>query len=141
MLCLPVLCLGAPLAADGAKRVFAPGGYALGGVDPVGYFVDGRARMGSEKWKLHWAGALWLFADAASMGTFESNPRRFAPRYGGHCAYAMAHGDVRPVDPAAWAIRDGHLYLTRTPETLAMWQRDPDRYMAMADAVWSRMWR
>jgi hypothetical protein len=88
------------------------GNVAIKGYDPVAYFTEQRAVKGSQNLSLDWFGARWLFSSAAHKTMFSENPVKFSPQYGGHCADGVAYGDLtRNIDPQAWRIIDGKLYL------------------------------
>ncbi len=88
------------------------GNTAIKGFDPVAYFTERRALRGSEKFSHDWLGAKWLFANATHRDLFVEDPVKYAPQYGGHCADGVAYGDLtRNIDPRAWRIIEGKLYL------------------------------
>lgn len=128
------LALPAPGAA--ADSVFAPGGIAIGGYDPVAYFVAGQPQPGSAEHALKWRGVLWYFSSAENMTAFEMNPKGYAPQYGGYCAYALAQGEVAGSDPRSFAIHEGRLYLTQSEGLRARWVKDIATHVAAGDANW-----
>ena len=88
------------------------GNVAIKGYDPVAYFTEKRAVKGSQNLSYDWLGARWVFSSAEHKTMFSENPVKFAPQYGGHCADGVAYGDLtRNIDPQAWRIIDGKLYL------------------------------
>jgi len=88
------------------------GDVAIRGYDPVAYFTLQRPARGSPEHAVEWLGATWHFASEEHRRLFSSDPVRYAPQYGGHCADGVAYGDLsRNIDPAAWRIIDGRLYL------------------------------
>lgn len=128
--------LAAPLLALPASQVFAQTTLTLDGYDPVAYFTDGAPRRGDAAHALDWNGQRWHFTSAANRDAFAADPERFAPQYGGNCAWAAAEGYVAPVDPTAWAIVDGKLYLNFDARIQARWERDIPVFIARADANW-----
>lgn len=123
-------------AAAEARPVHAPGGVALGGIDPVSYARPGGPVAGSPAHALMWRGAVWHFETAETLAAFEADPRAHAPRYGGHCALAMAAGRFEPGAPAVWTRHEGRLYLLRTPARQLAWQADAAAHVASADRHW-----
>lgn len=117
-------------------EVFAPGGLAISGYDPVAYFTEGHAVQGSANHALRWRGAMWYFVSARNMEDFEMNPAAYAPRYGGYCAYALAGGSIEPSSPEAFTIYKGRLYLANGDAARAIWRQDPDGNILKADANW-----
>lgn len=117
-------------------EIFAPGGIAISGYDPVAYFKANRPVRGSADHVLRWRGAMWYFASAENMESFEMNPSAYAPRYGGYCAYALAQGSIASSAPEAFTIHDGRLYLNNSAAMRAVWQQDIDGNIARADSAW-----
>jgi hypothetical protein len=132
---LPALAL-ARAARAAEPLVFAPGGIALGGTDPVGYFAEGRPVAGSAAEALMWRGAVWHFASDRSRTAFEMNPKAYAPRFGGYCAWAMAQGFLSATVPEAWTIHEDRLYLCTSLEIRSRWQQDVSGFIARAEANW-----
>ena len=136
----------APGAAGMSNRVSAQEIYtgflsraALGGYDPVAYFLQGRPQEGSSAFTLEWKGATWRFASAANRDLFRSDPERYAPRYGGHCAWATARGYRAKGDPLHWEIVDGRLYLNYDAKVHADWRKDIPGEIARAEANWPKL--
>lgn len=124
------------LALAGSGRVFAPGGVALDGVDPVGFFTEGRVVQGLGEFALMWKGATWLFSSEANRAAFEADPYRYAPAFGGYCAYAMSRGYTASGDPDAFAIEDGKLYLTHSQVMRELWSKEKQANIALAHQNW-----
>jgi YHS domain-containing protein len=118
------LAVIASLAWPAAGEDFVNTGYfgdvAIKGYDPVAYFVDGRAVEGNEQYSHRWLGATWHFASAEHRDLFAKDPSRYAPQYGGYCADGVSFGTVTTnVDPRAWRIIDGKLYISYDPGAAA----------------------
>ena len=111
-------------------------GLALLGYDPVAYFTDGRPVLGSSKFKLRHEGAEFRFASAAHRDSFKANPRRFAPAYGGFCAYGTSRGYKAKIEPGAFTIVEGRLYLNYDAEVREIWSKDIPGYVEKADRNW-----
>jgi YHS domain-containing protein len=114
------LALCAFLAQPAAGQDLVNTGYfgdvAIKGYDPVAYFVDGKAVEGNEQYSHRWLGATWHFASAEHRDLFAKEPSRYAPQYGGYCADGVSFGTVTTnVDPRAWRIIDGKLYISYDP--------------------------
>jgi hypothetical protein len=95
------------------------GNVAIQGYDPVAYFTEGQARKGRKEHSHRWLGAVWRFSSEKHRNLFVANPQTYAPQYGGHCATGLAiHGGLtRDINPEAWTIVDGKLYLNYSKET------------------------
>jgi YHS domain-containing protein len=129
---------GALQALEPVNKTFL-GGLAVDGYDVVAYFTDGRPVEGSAAHKLEWNGAVWRFASAEHRAAFEKEPEKYAPAYGGYCAWAVAHGYTADTDPEAWAIVDGRLFLNYDKKVQAKWQQDVPGYVAKGDANWPQL--
>jgi hypothetical protein len=113
------------------------GGVAIEGYDTVAYFTEGEALKGSEAFAYDWLGATWLFASAEHRDLFAADPVTYAPQYGGHCALGTAFGEsTANIDPEAWTIVDGKLYLQYSKGGREQWERDRAARIAAADQKW-----
>lgn len=127
-----------PLAAR-AEGFLTEDGLALQGYDPVAYFTEGAPRSGDPAISLDWAGARWLFASPENRAAFEADPTAYAPQYGGYCAWAAAEGSLAPIDPDAWTIVEGKLYLNYSRSVQRRWEGDIPGNISRADANWPRI--
>ncbi|TDQ66766.1 YHS domain-containing protein [Maritalea mobilis] len=114
-------------------------GTAVGGYDCVAYFTEGQAVPGSADITLEHAGAVWRFASEDNRAAFAANPEKYAPQYGGHCAFAAAKGYLAKGDPEAWHIENGKLYLNFNKQVQKMWFEDIPGYIKQADANWPKL--
>lgn len=122
-----------------SAEVFADGGLAIRGTDPVAYFDGAGPIAGDAAHMLMWRGAKWTFATAENMAKFEMNPAAFAPQYGGYCAFAMSKGSLASTDPAAWTIVDGKLYLNYSVNVRTIWSEDIPGNIEKADGHWPQV--
>ena len=132
---------GTPQATAGPRYFSAEDGVAIRGYDPVSFFIAEAPERGQRDHAVMWKGAIWLFRSAENQSRFESNPRAYAPRFGGHCAYGMARGLLFDGDPLSWEIVDGRLFLFHNPRVETLWQADPDQMIQSARAVWPSILR
>lgn len=107
-----------------------------GGYDTVSYFETGTPTKGSSDYTTQYQGATWRFANAENLARFEDNPERYAPAYGGYCAWAVSQGYLAKGDPQHWSIRDGRLYLNYNRSVHDQWLEDPDGFIRKADTNW-----
>lgn len=133
-LVLLLVLLAPPAAAE--PPVYQVQGVALGGSDPVAYFLVGEPRQGSPAFSADYDGAAWHFLSAEHRDLFVADPARYAPQYGGWCAFAAAKNAKAPTDPAAWRIVGDKLYLNYSIEVQRRWLTDPAGFIAAADANW-----
>ena len=111
-------------------------GVALGGYDPVSYFADGAPNKGDVKIEATFNGAFYHFVSQENRATFEKDPTKYAPAYGGFCGYAASVGKVRPADPLIWSIVDGQLIVQHTKSADELWKKDVVANKAKADKYW-----
>lgn len=124
-------------AASSPIRYFTDSqGLAIRGTDPVAYFTQGRPVAGQPQFAHTWSGATWWFASAEHRDRFAANPEQYAPQYGGFCAWAVSRGYTAAIDPQAWKIVDGKLYLNYNRGIQRRWERDIPGNIQKADANW-----
>ncbi len=112
---------------------------ALDGYDAVAYFTEGRPARGSSEFEAEWRGATWRFSSREHQEAFQIDPERYAPQYGGYCAYAIANGVTAPGDPHVWHIVDEKLYLNVNESVGALWSKDIPGYIEQAENNWPRL--
>lgn len=111
-------------------------GLAIKGYDPVAYFTDGKPVEGSSDFTFTWRDARWRFASAEHRDLFVAEPERYAPQFGGYCAWAVSQGDTADIDPKVWKIVDGRLYLNYSHKLQAKWEADLPGNIAKGEANW-----
>ena len=109
---------------------------AIKGHDPVAYFTQGGPAKGRGAHSHEWMGATWYFANAENKELFAADPDKYAPQYGGYCAYAVSQGYTAAIDPDAWKIVDDKLYLNFSLKVQKIWEEDIPGYIAKADINW-----
>lgn len=119
-----------------ATEIYSPSSQALKGYDPVSYFMEGRPVKGSESFTYKWKDANWYFSSQQNLDTFKKSPEKFAPQYGGFCAYGCSNGRKVSTDPNAWSIVDGKLYLNHNLEVKEKWVKDQTARIDQADKNW-----
>ena len=115
---------------------------SISGYDPVAYFTDGKPVQGRAEIEYLWHKLRWRFASDAHRDLFSKTPDRYAPQYDGYCAMGVsndadAHKDT--VDPEAWAIVDGKLYLVHNQYWLGIWREHSEEYIKRANASWQAL--
>ncbi len=115
------------------------GGVAIEGYDPVAYFTEGKPVKGRKSFETEWNGATWRFASAEHRDAFEATPEAYAPRYGGYCAWAVSQGYTAGIDPEAWKIVDGKLYLNYSRKVQETWEQDLRGNIRLADENYPRL--
>ncbi|MGO3343729.1 MAG: YHS domain-containing (seleno)protein [Marinomonas sp.] len=113
---------------------------ALKGYDTVAYFTDNKAVKGNKKFVTQYKGADWYFVNAKHLDMFENNPEKYAPQYGGYCAWALAaQRSFAPGDPNQWALVDGKLYLNYDADVKAKWDQSPAEFIRKANTIWPQL--
>lgn len=112
---------------------------AISGYDPVAYHTAATPTPGDPEIRHSWNDAIWQFASAENRDLFASDPERYAPRFGGFCAGAMAFGRMGEVDPHTFVIIDGELFLGGRDEVPALLSSDPAKYVADAAENWKTL--
>jgi YHS domain-containing protein len=130
--------MGAATAhADGTVNTGYFGGVAIMGYDPVSYFTDGKAVKGSEKIAYDWLGTPWHFASDEHRKMFMSEPVKYAPQYGGYCVGEVSLDSVTVnVDPEAFKIIAGKLYLSYDKPDMELIAAHADEVLPKAEAAW-----
>jgi YHS domain-containing protein len=134
----PVLAM-APVAAFAAEKPISTGFFsslAISGYDAVAYFTDGKPVKGDARFEFDYQGAKWHFASAANRDAFAADPKRYAPQYGGSCAWAVSEGSTASSDPKLWRIVDGKLYLNYDAGVQKKWELDIAGHIRKADQNW-----
>lgn len=109
---------------------------AIYGYDTVAYFTEDKAVKGNKKITHEWRGALWHFASEENRDMFVSDPEKFAPQYGGYCAYAMSDGRLVGIDEDAFTIYNGKLYLNYSKSVMEEWRKSKDQFITEADELY-----
>lgn len=112
------------------------GEVAVEGYDVVAYFTRGEPMEGSPEHAIQWRGVEWRFASEAHLDRFRENPERYAPAYGGHCAFGVANGRKLASSPEYWVIHDGRLYLNLNEDVHGNWTEDLEENIEAADGNW-----
>ena len=110
--------------------------FVLKGFDAVAYFQQGKPIPGNDNFTYKWQNVNWRFSTAENRNLFIKNPEKYAPQYGGFCAWAVSRGYTAPIDPNAWKIVAGKLYLNANLDTQKRWEKDIPGNIQKADQNW-----
>jgi YHS domain-containing protein len=124
---------GAFAVMNNGTEISAP---VMGGYDPVSYFKAGKPMRGSGYHTATYNGGAYLFATKDNKEKFVANPEKYAPQFGGYCAYGVAVGKKFYSDPNIWKIVDGKLYLNLDKDIQKKWNKDISGHIAKADTNW-----
>ena len=132
----PAIALFGGSAFAATASYYNDKGIAIDGSDPVAYFTQGAPVSGSADITHDWGGVTWRFASTANRDAFAANPERYAPQYGGYCAWAVSEGYTASTVPDAWRIVDDKLYLNYSRRIQRRWAKDIPARIAAGDANW-----
>lgn len=107
---------------------------AILGYDTVAYFTEGKPAKGQDAFAFEWMGAKWKFASQAHLDLFKASPEKYAPQYGGYCAYGVSQDNLVSIEPDKFKVLDGKLYLNYDASVQAKWLKDPAGYNKLADS-------
>lgn len=113
---------------------------AASGHDVVAYFSADKPTLGNKQFSTTHKGATYLFASPENLAAFTANPDKYAPQYGGYCAYAAAFGKQAPANPNNFKVVDGKLYLNLNlnDDVQKKWNADTNALIGKADAQWKQ---
>lgn len=137
LVAIPTLA-ATPVASAEKAQVYTPrkNNVAVQGYDPVAYFKVGAPVEGLEEFSTMYHGAEFRFSSAENLAAFEADPAKYAPQYGGYCAWAVAQGKTAKGDKDNWSIVDGKLYLNYNNGIQKKWEKDRDAFIQSADENW-----
>ncbi|NMP31296.1 hypothetical protein HII17_06960 [Thalassotalea sp. M1531] len=110
---------------------------AIKGYDPVAYFTQGKAVAGDVNYTTTYKGAIYRFSSEQHRNLFKTNPEKFAPQYGGYCAFGVAMDKKFDTDPTAWKIIADKLYLNLNKQVQKKWLQQTQHYIAQSDSNWA----
>lgn len=133
-LAAPALAVNEVNTVPGFTTAGAP--LALHGYDPVAFFTSGKPTLGDARHIATHGGAAYYFASESNRDAFEADPAKYAPQYGGYCAYGVAVGKKFDGDPRFWKIVDGKLYVNLNADIAGQFNDDVAGSIAKADSNW-----
>ena len=138
---LSVVALGGNPAAAQKATIFTGllKGVAVGGYDPVAYFTEKKPVKGDPAIALEHDGVQWHFSSEANREAFKAEPAKYAPQYGGYCAWAVSQGYTAKGDPEAWTVHEGKLYLNYNQSVKRGWEKDIPGNVAKGDENWPKV--
>lgn len=140
MIKIPLILVGLlfffPLAHAQNSEVFTTDEGAIQGYDAVAYFTESKAVKGSKDFTYNYAGEIWHFASEENLKTFKTAPEKYAPQYGGYCAYGMSRGYKAKTDPEAWSIVNDKLYLNYNLDVRKIWSEKQAAFIDKANQNW-----
>ena len=111
-------------------------GIAIQGYDPVAFFTQNRTVKGLLEFESKYNGARYLFATAEDKATFDANPAKYEPQFGGFCAYGASQGHTAPVKIEAFQIVNGRLLMQYDLGVKKEFNKDQQGNLQKADKNW-----
>ena len=108
----------------------------LAGHDAVAYFTEGKPVLGMADYTSTYNGAIYRFSSEENRDMFANNPEKYAPQYGGFCAYGMTFGKKFEIDGKAFEIVDGKLFVNKNLSVYKTWKKDIPTHIEQANAQW-----
>lgn len=139
LLTLIILFAACSSSVKKGTEIFEKEGAAIGGYDPVAFFAEGKPVKGLASYNLKWKDANWQFASKANLDSFSKAPEKYAPQYGGYCAYGTADGHKAPTEIDTWTVLDGKLYFNYNQNVKGMWDKDRPNLIQQADGNWEKI--
>jgi YHS domain-containing protein len=137
-LAISAAALGSAVSFAMGAMNLDPTGLALKGHDPVAYLTEAKAIAGSSEFIATHNGATYRFKSPENREKFLKEPARFEAQFGGFCAMAAAQGEKADIDPKAFTIIDGKLYLNKSLDAQAKFMSDREAMLKQAHASWAR---
>jgi len=109
---------------------------AIRGYDPVAYFSDGKPVKGVKSYSYKWKDADWYFSSQNNLDLFKNDPQKYAPQFGGFCAYGVSRDYKVKTEPDAWTVVEGKLYLNYDTDVMKTWNKDRANYIGKANSNW-----
>lgn len=136
-----VLCVAGSGAWAQTKPLVNVDGNGVGihGYDPVAYFTESKAAKGDPQYSANYGGATYYFKSSDDKASFDKDPAKYAPQFGGYCAMAMAMGKLEDADPTFFLVHDGKLLLQRNEKAHMMFLKDPGGNHKKADEQWKKL--
>ncbi|MDN3581050.1 YHS domain-containing (seleno)protein [Mucilaginibacter flavus] len=134
---IAVLALFIIVQAKAQKsEIFAPGGKAIKGYDPVAFFKESKPVKGADSLSYSWKEATWLFSSRQNLEAFKADPDKYAPQYGGYCAYGLSQGHKAPTQTDTWTVVNDKLYFNYNSKVKELWTKDQPALIKTADEKW-----
>lgn len=133
-----IVCVSWPLFAQKAE-VFSNTDGAIRGYDTVAYFIENKPVKGNTGFSYQWNNAIWYFSTEDNLKKFKASPEKYAPQFGGYCAYGLSEGHKSPTQPDAWTIVDNKLYLNYNTKVKEKWSENKEVRIRKANRNWEEL--
>jgi len=119
-----------------SSEVFAPSGIAINGYDPVAFFTEGKPLKGLSEFNFNWKNVQWNFVSKVNLDSFKTAPEKFAPQFGGYCAYGTSQGHKAPIQIDTWTIVNDKLYFNYNMKVKGLWDKNRMPLIDSANVKW-----
>ena len=109
---------------------------AIQGYDPVSYFTESTPSIGNANYTATYKGGIYRFSSEENRDLFKNNPIKYAPQFGGYCAFGVSMEKKFDTDPLAWKIVDNKLYLNLNKKVQKRWLTDVSGFVSKAHNSW-----
>jgi YHS domain-containing protein len=123
------------------SKIYTENGIAIDGTDPVAYFTENRPVRGKNQFTFKWMNATWQFSSQKNRDLFAQNPQKYAPQYGGYCAWAVSQGYLAPTEPDIWKIVNNKLYLNYDRSVQKNWEKNISGHISKGDVNWPKLFK
>lgn len=134
-----VLFIGLSVSAQTTSEIYQTTDGAIKGYDAVAYFTQNKAVKGTKQFAVTYKGADWYFSSAENKEAFRKDPVKYAPQFGGYCAYGCSQGHKAKTEADAFTIVDGKLYLNYNLDVKKLWSKDQPGFIKKANDNWSKI--
>jgi YHS domain-containing protein len=131
--------LTALMAADKSLVNLDKQGVAIQGYDPVAFFTVKAPVKGNPEFTSEYHGAKYRFHSAKNQASFEADPAKYEPQFGGFCAYGVSKGKLVEIDVKAFQIVNGRLLLQYSPGVRDTFNEDASGNLKKAEANWTQL--
>ena len=132
---LAVLLLSFSINAQ-QPEIFSTNGKAIRGYDPVAFFNQSAPVKGADSLSYTWKNTEWLFSNRQNLESFKKDPEKFAPQYGGYCAYGVSDDHKSPTQTDTWTIVNDKLYFNYNTKVKEHWSKNREQLIEQADKKW-----
>lgn len=144
VLILAILVATVTFAQDNKANNIDNSNIALQGYSPVSYLDLGIAQRGVKQYKSEYNKIVYYFTSAEQKATFDKNPSKYLPQFGGFCAFGIYAGAKFRPDPNKFIVKDGkyflYLYnLELDAQQLWLAENNHNKLLSVANNNWEKL--
>lgn len=114
-------------------------GFAIGGYDPLTYFIGKKPMTGIDGFEARWGGVSWRFINSGNRRAFLISPHVYMPQYGGYDPVALAQGLMTEGDPLVYTLYKDRLYFFFSVYAREDFLVHTERILRGAEQGWQRL--